>query len=101
MSRTVYILGDGGHDYSDAKRFGDIHMIDIPPSVKYNTAQIYDILREELDGAKEDDLIVISHLASVIGIATGFMVEWYGRVNYLFFSQGKYEERTVIYNHNL
>lgn len=93
--KFVYILGDGGHDYSDAERFGETKIIDIPPSIKWDPAKVFDLLKEELHAATPDDYLVISHLTSVCCLATAIMIEWYGKVNFLIFHNGIYEEKTI------
>ena len=93
--KFVYILGDGGHDYSDAERFGDLRIIDIPPSIKWDTAKVYDLLKEELHAAHAEDYLVISHLTSVCCIATALMIEWFGKVNFLIYHHGVYEHKTI------
>ena len=95
MTRKVFILGDGGHDYSDAERFGDLTLIDIPPTVKWDMSAVYDILKRELKDSTADDFIIISHMTSICCIATAIMVEWYGKVNYLTFYKGRYSEKTI------
>lgn len=94
--RQVYILGDGGHDYSDAKRFGELHFIHLPAESKWDLSAVYDILREELRSSDELDLLLVSNLASHLAVATAIMVEWYGRVNFLLYRNDKYEEKCLI-----
>lgn len=94
--RRVYILGDGGHDYTDARRFGELHFISIPVEMKWEISAVYDLLREELMESSEDDLLLISNLASHLAIATAIMVEWYGRVNFLLYRNNTYEEKILV-----
>ena len=96
--RRVYILGDGGHDYTDARRFGELHFISIPAELKWELSAVFDILREGLMESDEADLLLVSNLASHLAVATAIMVEWYGRVNFLLFRNDKYEEHTLITN---
>lgn len=94
--RRVYILGDGGHDYTDARRFGELHFINIPVEMKWEISAVYDLLREELMESSEEDLLLISNLASHLAIATAIMVEWYGRVNFLLYRNNTYEEKILV-----
>lgn len=94
--RRVYILGDGGHDYTDARRFGELHFINIPVEMKWEISAVYDLLREELMESSSDDLLLISNLASHLAIATAIMVEWYGRVNFLLYRNNTYEEKILV-----
>lgn len=99
--RKVYILADGGHDYSDATRFGDLVFLKIPTFAKWDIARLHDELAEGLKDATEDDLLVISHLTSHCCVATALMVEWFGRVNFLIFRKDKYEEKNLITDHGI
>lgn len=94
--RRVYILGDGGHDYTDARRFGELHFISIPVEMKWEISAVYDLLREELMESSEEDLLLVSSLASHLAIATAIMVEWYGRVNFLLYRNNTYEEKLLV-----
>ena len=98
MEKKVYILSDGGHDYSDATRFGTLTFINIPAGTKWDIASVYDELCEAMQGAQSQDYIVISHLTSICCVATALMVEWFGRVNFLIFRHDKYEEKVLILN---
>lgn len=97
MSQRVYVLGNGGHDYSDALRFGELVHIDIPHRAKWDLSQLYDILHKELEDATEEDYLVISNLTSTCCIASGFFVEWFGKVNFLIYQNNKYEKHTVMF----
>ena len=96
MDKKVFIFNNGGHDYSDAERFGTLHFITIPPEAKWDFALLFEILRKGLEDAKEDDYILISSLTSVCCIATALFVEWFGRVQYLVYKGGKYEAKLIV-----
>ena len=96
MSRKVYILTDGGHDYSDAKRFGDIQSCNVTVRNKDDIAQMYRELKEVLYDSCFDDLLLISSLTSLCCVASAILVELHGRVNFLLFHDGKYVERNLV-----
>lgn len=98
MTKKVYILADGGHDYSDAERFGTLVFLKIPTYAKWDIARLYDELQEGLKEAEADDLLVVSHLTSHCCVATAIMVEWFGRVNFLIYRKDRYEEKKLILN---
>lgn len=97
MTRKIYILSDNGHDYTDAMRFGTLVKLQVPSYAKHDVARIFTELKEGMREANEDDLIVVSHLSSHVAIATGIMVEWYGKVNLLIYRKDKYEEKNVVF----
>ena len=101
MARKVYILSDGGHDYSDAHRFGEVTFLNIPSFAKWDIARLYEELQEGLKEATSDDLIVISHLTSHCCVATALMVEWFGKVNFLIYRKDKYEEKNLVINSDI
>lgn len=94
--KKVYILADGGHDYSDAERFGELVFLHIPNNAKWDIARLYDELMEGLKGAEADDLLVVSNLTSHCCVATAILVEWFGRVNFLIYRKDKYEEKKLV-----
>jgi len=96
MGKKVYILADGGHDYSDAERFGTLIHLTVPTNAKWDIAAVFDSLKEGLKDAEHDDYIVVSHLTSVCCVATAIMVEWFGRVNFLIYRFDKYEEKNLL-----
>ena len=96
MTRKVYILTKGAHDYSDAERFGTLVFLNIPTFVRWDIQRLYLELQEGLKDAKEDDLFLVSHLTSHCCVATAILTEWFGRVNFLIFRKDKYEENKLI-----
>ena len=98
MSRTVYILSDGGHNYDDAQRFGTIKFCNITVRNKDDISQMYRELKECLLYSDYEDLLLISSLTSLCCVATHILTELHGRVNFLLFHDGKYVERNLVYN---
>ena len=98
MTRKVYILTKGAHDYSDAARFGTLVFLDIPTFVRWDIQHLHAELLEGLKDATEDDLFLISHLTSHCCVATAILTEWFGRVNFLIFRKDRYEESKLIFS---
>lgn len=96
MTNKVYILMDGGHDYSAAKEFGELVMCDLPPSASYDVAKVYAMLKEKLMDLHEDDYILVSGLTTFCCIASALAMDWCSRVNFLLFSDGKYLAKTIV-----
>jgi hypothetical protein len=96
MTKKVYILSDNGHDYTDARRFGELVKLDIPSHIKHKPNILYAELKKGLEDAEEGDYIVVSHLASHVAVATAIMVEWYGKINLLIYHKEAYEGHTVV-----
>lgn len=96
--RKVYVLECGGHDYSDAERFGKLVFLDIPNYARWDIDRLYRELEEGLAGADKDDLFIVSHLASHCCVCTAILIEWFGRVNFLIYRKDKYEEHKLVVN---
>lgn len=96
MTKKVYILTNGGHDYSDAQRYGELVFLDVPSYLKWDISQLYTTLRELLKDAEPEDYLLISHLTSHCCVATSILVEKWARVNFLLFRHDKYEAHTLI-----
>jgi hypothetical protein len=71
-------------------------MLNLPASCAYDLGKAYSMLRERLESSTPDDYIVIAGPATLCCVATAIMVEAFGMVNYLLFSDGKYIPRTVV-----
>jgi len=96
--RKVYIMNDGGHNYDDAKRFGQLVFCTDKVIKKSDTAQMYRELCAALEDANNDDFILVSSLASLCCVATAIMVERFGEVHFLLYDNGQYVERDLILN---
>lgn len=92
----VYILNDGGHDYSAAVDFGDLTFLNIPYATMQDIPQAYTFLKDGLKDAMEDDYLLIGGPASMNCIATAILAEWYGKVNFLLFRCDHYEASTIV-----
>lgn len=97
----VYILMDGGHDYSAAKEYGELVMVGLTPSMSYDTSRVFSLLSEAMREADGDDCIVVSGITTFCCIAVGFMVDWYQQANILLFSDGRYMKKTITYGNVL
>lgn len=96
MTRKVYVLSNGGHDYTDAERFGEVVICTDGSLDKWDVAQMYRELLMVLKDANADDYILISSLSSLCCVATAIMVETFGRVHFLLYKGGQYIERDLI-----
>ena len=94
--RNVYILSKGGHDYSDAERFGKLVFLGIPSHLRWDMTKLRTELESKLEDAEEDDLFIISHLTSHCCVATAILTEWFGKVNFLVYRKDKYHEANLV-----
>lgn len=96
MKRRVFILNDGGHDYSGASEFGEVVVCTEGVIPKNDIHQMYRLLNPHLEDADRGDLILISSLASLCSVATAIMAANHGEVHYLVFSNGRYQIKDLI-----
>ena len=96
MNRKVYIVSNGGHDYSDAKRYGELVFLTDEVIRKDDIAQMYRVLSPILDEAEADDLLLISSLTSLCVVATAILSARFGEIHLLLYKDGRYEQRDLI-----
>ena len=101
MTRKVFVVNNGGHDYSDAERFGEIVYCTGNIIRRDDTAQMFRELREALSDANPEDYILMSSLTSLCCVATAIMVEKFGELHMLIFHNGQYVSRDVILRDNV
>ncbi len=89
-NRRVFILNDGGHDYSDAAAFGEIVICSTGVLLRNDISYMYRLLNPFLDEADRNDIIVVNGLASLVGVASAIMAANHGEVHFLVFVNGKY-----------
>jgi hypothetical protein len=96
MSRKVFIVNNGGHDYSDAERFGEITFCTDSVIRKDDIAQMYRELHVALDTARADDYLLVSSLTSLCMVAAAILADKFGELHLLLFKDGHYVDRDLI-----
>lgn len=96
MSRRVYILNKGAHDYSGAEEFGELIFCTDGIVNKSDVNQMCLQLKEHLQDSAPDDLIMLSSLTSLCSVASALMGWMHGEVHWLIFQDGRYIERTCV-----
>lgn len=94
--RRVYVLNDGGHDYSGAAEYGEIVVCSEGAIPKNDINQMFRLLNPHLEAADRNDLIVVSSLASLCGVASAIMAANHGEVHYLVFINGRYVIKDLV-----
>lgn len=98
MTKKVFVLNNGGHDYTDAERFGDIVFCMDSVVNKWDIAQMYRELSDALMDASAGDYILVSSLTSLCCVAVAIMADQFGEVHLLLYKDGQYIERDLILN---
>jgi hypothetical protein len=94
--RRVYVLNDGGHDYTDAERFGEIVFCTQGVVHKNDINKLFRQLDDTLSESSPKDLLVLTGPASMCAVASAIMVSYHGEVHYLVFHDGKYYEKDLV-----
>lgn len=93
----VYVVNKGGHNYSDAKRFGELHFLSEGPISKFAVSKIYREFAMQLRESTPNDFILITGLTTMACIACAcFSFLHKGKLNMLLYKNGKYVERRLM-----
>jgi hypothetical protein len=95
----VYIVNRGGHDNSDAERFGEIVYLSEGLMNRYATTQIYRQFASILKNSHPGDFILVTGLSVMTAIACSIFSRKHGELNLLLFKSssdgGRYVERSL------
>ena len=92
---TVYVVNDGGHDFSAAESFGPLVFLSKGPINRYATTQMYRKFSEKLKDSKPHDYILCTALTQMNMIAAAIMAAKHGKLNLLIHKNNGYVSRTV------
>lgn len=92
----VYIMNNGGHDYSAAKKFGELYFISDELIDREDTAQMYRVIDNAMRDSTGDDYILISSLTSMCSIACAYFAARHGELHLLIHQRGEYILRDVV-----
>jgi len=95
-SKTVYIVNNSSHDFSGAKKFGNLYFLSSGPVNRYATNHMARIFTDILSNSKPDDYIVPCSLNVMNSIACAIFAAKHHKLNLLLFKSGRYIERNLI-----
>ena len=95
MSR-VYVLNKGGHDYSEAERYGSLYYCTEGPLKKHDIHQMVRLLSVALKDSTADDYIMLTSLSSLCSLACAIFAVQHNSLNLLVFKNGHYAEYRII-----
>ena len=93
----VYIVNQSAHDFSPAKRFGEVIFLSKGPMNRYSAANMVRQFTEVMKDSCEDDYIVPCSLNVMNSIASAIFAQKHGCLNLLLFKGGDYLERNVVF----
>jgi len=92
----VYIVNKSSHNFSDAKRFGEILYLSEGSMNRYATNNMHRIFTRIMEDSNEEDYIVLCALNVMNSIACAIFAAKHKRLNLLLFKAGVYIERNLI-----
>ena len=96
MTKRVFVLNDGGQDYSAANDFGELIFCTEGTLNKTDIAQLYRLLSPILDESNADDYVLLNGFASLCSVASSIMAALHGEVHFLVYSNGKYQVKDLL-----
>lgn len=98
--RTVYIVSDSGHDYSTAKRLGNLEFLHDGKINVFASDKLIKELHEKLADSTADDFLLPSGNSLATCAAFAILLNKNSAVNILIYSfrNKMYEVRTILKN---
>ena len=93
----VYIVNKSSHDFSAAKKFGEIIFLSEGPMNRYATNNMYRVFSEVLKDSNKCDYIVPCALNVMNSIACAIFAHLHGGLNLLLYKSGDYIERNHVF----
>jgi len=94
--RKVFVLNEGTHDYSGAEAFGELVFCTSGLLPKHDINRLFLELDQYLAESNRNDLIMVSSLASLFGVACAIMAAQHGEVHMLLYQDGRYVEKDLV-----
>ena len=98
----VYVVNRGGHDHSDAERFGELVFLSHGSMNRYATSTIYRKFVKVLRSSSPDDYILPTGLTVMTLIACSIFARLHGKLRLLLYRTSRnkevepyYVERTI------
>jgi len=99
--RKVYLPNAGGHDYSDAERFGTLVPMSKGEIDKFNTTQMIRVFQAAMAESDEGDFILQAGPAVMLALACAVFASKHHRVNLLIWRYGEKPEEDQYTHHRL
>jgi hypothetical protein len=93
---NVYIVNKSSHDFSAARRYGEIVFLSEGPMNRYETNNMMRMFKEVMKNSGPSDYIVLCSLNVMNSIACAIFSHLHGRLNLLLFKDGTYEPREHV-----
>lgn len=94
----VFVVNQGGHDYSAASRFGTLVYCTKGELSKYDTGMMFRELVGAMQDSEDDDYILLTSLTTLCSVAAALFAYKHGRVNFLIYRDNDYVERKLVFD---
>lgn len=94
--QNVYVVNKGGHDYSDAERYGLLKFCTDGLVGKTNISQMIREFESAFEDSDANDYILLTSLTTLCSIACSVFTAKHGRLNLLIFKNDRYIVRRVV-----
>jgi hypothetical protein len=92
----VYVVNKSNHDFSAAKKYGDLVFLSEGPMNRYSTNNMMRVFNERMKHSTVDEYIVPCSLNVMNSIACAIFAHKHGALNLLLFKEGSYIERNHV-----
>lgn len=97
MNQTkVFVPNKGGHDYSEAQRFGSLSYVSEGYVDRWNINLMYRAWVKALEDSSPDDWILVTSLNTLCSVGAACFAFKHGKLNLLLFKDGVYLERRLV-----
>lgn len=93
--KKVFVTNKGGHNYSDAERFGELIFMTEGSQNRFAVSSTYRAFIDAMSDSNENDYLLITSMNVLNAIAAAIFARKHGRLNLLLFNRGKYEAREL------
>lgn len=92
----VYIVNKAGHDFSSARKFGELTYLSEGPINRYSLTAMYREFSDKLKDSSPDDFIVPTGYSIMTMVAAVIFAHKHGRINVLLYKEGNYMARNLV-----
>ena len=96
MPAKVFIPNKGGHDHSQAERFGELVYVTEGFINKWDTGEMYRAWADKLEDSDSGDYILMTSLTSLCSVGSACFAFKHGSLNILLYKDGDYIERKLL-----
>jgi hypothetical protein len=101
MSHKVYVVNRGGHDYSPAEKYGELHFLSEGAKNILAVDTMYRDFSLTLRTSQPDDYILVTGPTIMCCVAISCFAFLHGRINMLIYKGSKYVARSIVLNNLL